>query len=126
MTRSRASARQAGSTFERRIADHLRDNWDDRIDRRVKTGARDCGDIANFRIRHHKITVECKDQSRVDLAGWVKEVQQEAINDGALTGIVVAKRKGKGDPGQQWVILTVDDLLRLLGAALGEHDTATG
>ena len=46
MTRSRATAKQAGSLFERSIADYLAVALnDDRIDRRVKTGAKDKGDI---------------------------------------------------------------------------------
>src|SRR5690606_16157770 len=36
--RGRRSARQAGSRFERQIADYLRDHIDDRIDRRVTNG----------------------------------------------------------------------------------------
>ena len=41
MTRSRASARAAGSRFERVVADWLAAHVDDRIDRRVKTGAKE-------------------------------------------------------------------------------------
>ena len=37
--RSRASAKSAGARFERHIADYLAAHVDDRIDRRVKTGA---------------------------------------------------------------------------------------
>lgn len=45
MTRSRASAKAAGSSFERLIADRLATHVDDRIDRRVKTGAADKEDL---------------------------------------------------------------------------------
>lgn len=37
MARSRASAKAAGSKFERDIADHLAKTVEDRIDRRVVT-----------------------------------------------------------------------------------------
>ena len=114
MTRSRATAKAAGATFERVVADFLRDNWDDRIDRKVRTGAKDRGDIANFRVAAHKIVVEVKDETKIDLAKWVKEAQAEAINDDALLGIAVAKRRGKGDPADQYVVLTLGDLLKLL------------
>ncbi|QWT25494.1 hypothetical protein KPL76_06305 [Subtercola sp. PAMC28395] len=44
MTRSRASAKAAGSSFERSIADYLKVCLaDDRIDRRVKRGNKDTG-----------------------------------------------------------------------------------
>ena len=49
MSRNRNSAKQAGARFERLISDFLRDNLDDRIDRKVRTGARDTGDVANVR-----------------------------------------------------------------------------
>jgi hypothetical protein len=105
-----------GASHERQTADYWRDNWDDRIDRRVRTGAKDKGDLANLRIRNHRIVVECKNTRSVDLAGWITEAQVEAENDGALCGIVIAKRKGKGDPADQYVVMTQGDLLKLLAA----------
>lgn len=114
MARNRRSAKAAGSTHERITADYWRDNWDDRIDRRVKTGAKDKGDIANLRVAGQRIVVECKDEAKVDLAGWVQEAQTEAENDSALMGFVVAKRRGKSKPEDQYVIMTQGDLLKLL------------
>lgn len=107
-----------GASHERQVADFLRDNWDDRIDRRVRTGAKDCGDIANFRLHNHRVVVECKNEKAINLAGWVTEAQQEAVNDGALCGIVVSKRKGKGDPADQYVVMTLGDLLKLLSSVM--------
>jgi len=103
-----------GASFERQVADYLRDEWDDRIDRRVKTGAKDKGDIANFRVAGHRVVIECKNEAKINLAGWVGEAQEECLNDGALIGLVVAKRKGKGQPEDQYCILTLGDLLKLL------------
>ncbi|MDU0478368.1 hypothetical protein QVA66_03830 [Staphylococcus chromogenes] len=117
MARSRATAKQAGAKFERAIADHLRDHLDDRIDRRVKTGATDKGDIANVRDSHNRrIVIEAKDYGgQLKPAPWVAEAHTEATNDGAHVGIVVAKRRGVTAPGQQWVLMTLDDLIKLLG-----------
>jgi hypothetical protein len=105
-----------GTAFERQTADYWRDYWDDRIDRRVKTGAHDKGDLANVRVRQgkHRLVVECKNERKIDLAGWVTEAQDEAVNDEALIGIVVAKRKGRANPKDQYVIMTQGDLLKLL------------
>jgi hypothetical protein len=44
----------------------------------------------------------------------VTEAHIEAGNDDALVGIVIHKRHGAANPGQQWVSCTVDDLLALL------------
>jgi hypothetical protein len=105
-----------GASFERQVADYWRDNWSEFIDRRVKTGAKDCGDLANVRVRNHRIVIEVKNEARTNLAGWVAEAQQEATNDGALCGIVISKRKGKGNPEDQYVVMTQGDLIRLLAA----------
>lgn len=116
MGRSLKSAKAAGSRFERLIADYLAEALnDDRIDRRVKTGAKDCGDIAGVRAYGgQRVVVECKDTAKVSLPQWVREAQIEADNDDALVGVVVHKRHGVGAPGGQWVSMTVDDLVALL------------
>lgn len=120
MTRSRASARAAGARFERSIADWLAQHLDDRIDRRVKTGAKDRGDIGGIRHRGRRVVLELKDTARLDLPGWIREAHLEAGNDDAAIGVVVHKRRGTADPAQQWVAMTVADLAWLLGA---DHPT---
>lgn len=115
MARTNKSARAAGGKFEREIADYLRDNLSEYIDRQVKKGQKDVGDIANVRDSHNnKVAVECKNTTRMDLPKWVAEAQAEAFNLEALVGIVIHKRHGKGNPGEQWVAMTVDDLIKLL------------
>lgn len=116
MSRTRKTAKQAGARFERQIADYLAANLDDRIDRRVKTGAKDCGDVANVRDSHNRrIVIEAKDYGgRLNLPQWTKEAHQEAENDGAHVGLVIAKRRGTTDPGKQWVAMDLNDLIQLL------------
>jgi hypothetical protein len=115
MTRSRQSARQAGTTFERKIVDAIA--WvlkDDRIDRRVKTGNKDKGDV--FGLRSYfgaRIVVECKDVSRMNLGGWMNEAAVEAGNDEAPIAMVVHKRRGHGNPLDQYVTMRVRDLVKL-------------
>ena len=112
-TRNRASAKKAGSSFERSIADAMAWNLqDDRIDRRVKSGAQDKGDIGGLRTRDGaRLVVECKNTTRLDLGHWVREAGIEAENDNAIAGIVVHKRRGKADPLEQYVTMTLRDLL---------------
>lgn len=115
MTRSRASAKKAGATFERIIADHLAAVIDDRIDRRVKTGAQDRGDIGGLRHMGGRLVVECKDYGGRLMPGpWTAEAHTEMGNDDAIAGIVIAKRRGTTDPGSQFVLMTVNDLTALL------------
>ena len=115
MSRSRRSAKTAGTTFERQIADYLASHVDDRIDRRVKTGAQDRGDIGGLRHMGGRIVIECKNYGgQIKAAAWTGEAEVERGNDDALAGVVVAKRKGTQDPGSQWVVMTVGDLVSLL------------
>ena len=124
MTRTHRSARTAGTRFERQIADYLAAAMDDdRIDRRVKTGNKDRGDISGLRVHSRRLVVECKNVARVSLPEWTNEAHIEAGNDDALTGVVIHKRKGVTDPGRQWVAMTVDDLLALLTGRRHGHRT---
>lgn len=114
--RNRRSAKAAGSTFERQIADYLKTELNNpNIDRMVKSGSKDRGDIANVRDSHDRlIAVEAKNTAKMNLPAWTNEAQAEALNYGAHVGVVVHKRHGVGDPGKQWVSMTTDDLIKLL------------
>lgn len=115
MTRSRASAKAAGTRHESAIAAYLAEHVDDRIERRAKSGAKDRGDIGGVRSTGGgRIVIECKNTTRIDLAGWAKEADIERGNDDAIAGLIVHKRHGVSDPGEQWVTCTLRDLVALL------------
>lgn len=115
MTRNRASAKKAGTWFESLVAAYLAEHVDDRIERRAKSGAKDRGDVGGVRTPHgHRLVVECKNAARTDLPGWMREAELEAGNDDAIAGVVVAKRQRTTDPGEQWVHMTLADLVALL------------
>lgn len=115
MARNRNSAKQAGARFERVIADCLRDYVSEFIDRRVKTGAADKGDLSNLRTQQgHRVVAELKDYGgRFEVGSWLKEVETERVNDDARVGVVIAKRRGHADPLDQVVIMTVRDYIAL-------------
>lgn len=110
--------------MERLVADYLATTLgDDRIDRRTLTGARDKGDIGGLRIHGQRLVVETKDYGGQLKAGpWVEEAHVEAGNDDALCGIVVAKRRGITDPGAQFVLMTVNDLIALMTGERPDSD----
>lgn len=115
MTRSRASARAAGTRAESAVAKWLaRVLNDDRIERRAKTGAKDRGDIAGVRVHGQRVVVEVKDVVATSLASWTTEAEVERGNDDALVGIVVHKRRGSSDPGEWYVTMKGTDLVALL------------
>lgn len=117
MTRNRASAKKAGSSFERLVADYLAKRLnDDRIDRRVKHGANDRGDIAGVRtIRGARCVLEVKDYGgRFEVSPWLREAEVERGNDDAAIGVVVAKRRGLTAPAEQVVFMTLATFADLL------------
>lgn len=115
MARSRKSAKSAGARFERLVADCLQRYVSEFIDRKVRTGARDTGDIANLRTpQGQKVVAELKDYGGEFKVGpWLKEAETERINDDAHVGLVIAKRRGFSDPLDQVVLMTVRDYIAL-------------
>ena len=115
MTRSRASAKAAGTRFESLIAACLAEHVHPFIERRARRGARDTGDIAGLTVHGCRIVVEAKDYGgRLEVGPWLREAERERDNDGAIAGVVVAKRRGITDPLEQTVLMTVRDLVALL------------
>lgn len=116
MTRNRSSAKKAGASFERLVADYLAETLnDDRIDRRVKTGNKDRGDIGGVRtIRGGRVVIECKSVSRDNLPLWIREAEIERGNDDAAIGVVAHKRWGSAQPADQYVTMTLETFALLL------------
>lgn len=109
---------QKGTDFETLISKGLAAALDDdRIERRVRNGSKDRGDVGGVRIHGQRVVIECKNILNgkvLHLPEWVNEAQDEAGNDGALVGVVIHKRTGTRDPMQQWCSMTVADFVALL------------
>lgn len=115
MTRSRASAKAAGTRHESAIAAYLAEHVDDRIERRAKNGAKDRGDLSGMRVHGGRLVGECKDYGgQLKPGTWLTEAEIERGNDDALASFVIAKRRGIADPGAQIVLMTVRDLVAIL------------
>ena len=116
VTRNRKSARDAGTRFESDTAKFLAERLDDdRIERRTRNGAKDRGDIAGVRtVTGERVVIECKNTSRDNLPAWIREAEQERVNDDAFIGVVVHKAHGRGAPGDQFVPMTLETFCRLL------------
>lgn len=84
MSRSRRTAKDAGTRFERLVADYLAGRLGSDIDRQVKTGSHDTGDIRGVSMAGRGIAIECKDyQGRHELPKWI--VGHAAVIDEAIT-----------------------------------------
>lgn len=88
--RSPRSARTAGTRFDRAIADYLAAHVDDRIDRRVTTGAKDRGDLGGLRLspalRGGRVVAECKNTRQLRLSEWARQAETERDHDDTRTG----------------------------------------
>lgn len=113
--RNRASAKSAGTRFESMICAYLAEHVDDRIERRRLSGAKDRGDVSGWRFGGARIVAELKDYGgRFLLGPWLREVETERGNDDASVGLLIIKRRSTTAPGNQVVVMTVDDLVSLL------------
>jgi hypothetical protein len=61
----------------------------------------------------HRLSVEAKNQSRIDLAGWVDQAvrQPRAL---LSAPVVVVKRRGRASAGEGYAVMRLSDLLDLL------------
>jgi hypothetical protein len=116
MTRSRTSAKAAGSWMERITAEFLAFALaDDRVERRTKNGSKDRGDITGVKtIRGGRVVIECKNVVQMALPQWLREAEVERGNDDAAIGVVAHKRHGSGNPADQYVTMTLATFARLL------------
>ena len=105
--------RAKGTNFETFIVNYLKDMYPF-VERRSLNGALDKGDITGT---DRRLVWECKNHKTLNFSGWLHEAEVERINAGAEIGIVVAKRRSYGNPADQYAVLRLDELLKLLKKA---------
>ena len=109
---SKSKAR--GTRHETAVVNYLREHGFPHAERRALAGAEDKGDIN----AGPGLVIECKSQARHSFAEWLDEALAERDNAVADFAVVWAHRRGKGDPGQHYFVMTAEqgvDLLRLAG-----------
>jgi hypothetical protein len=90
--------------------------WWPSVERRRLAGVADRGDIAGI----PRTVIEVKSGARMDLPGWLRELEVEMANDGAEYGCVAIKPRGTTDGGRFYCVMTGDQFAHLLRAALKE------
>ena len=107
-----------GPWMEARTVEYLNRAFQtDTIERRVMGGANDRGDVAGLYWQGRPFVLEVKNRNRVELAAWMGELEAECGNADTDMGAVVFHRKGKGasSMGDQYVLMDLRTLARLLG-----------
>jgi hypothetical protein len=123
--RNRSTATASGTRLERTVADSLAGVWQSSIDRKVKTGSKDQGDIGGMTVGGNPVVIECKNVRSMSLGTWWAEARKEAMNLAAVLylkkrpvdrvhAIVVHKRHGMAAGLDQWVTMPLWQLMELL------------
>ena len=105
---SGSSSRRKGARAEQAVARWLRANgWAARTSRSAQ-GVQGGADI----ITDCPLSLEVKDHATAKLAEWLDQAVAQA-RPGA-PGVVLHKRRGKGDPGDWYATLRAADLIALV------------
>jgi len=113
MTRSRRTARQAGTAWESAIRDYLRTRGWPHAERRARTGAHDQGDITGV----IGVCIEAKNTSRIEPASFLDQAMEEGGHAGADVSAAWIKRRGKTSPESGYVLMDGATFTRLLREA---------
>lgn len=113
-----AMSRRKGAKAENEVVKWLQTNGHPHAERR---GA---GFEAADIIGIPGVTIEVKNQAKMELAGWVDQLVDEMDADDNRIGVVVHKRRGRTDVGGWYATLPVHVFVRLLAEA-GYGDEVT-
>lgn len=105
-----SKAKSKGTAAETAVVRYLREHGFPYAERRALHGTVDKGDITGC----GPIVFEIKNHAKMDLAGWVKELEVEMDNATAATGSVIAKKRGTTDVGDWYAIMPTWVLVQLL------------
>lgn len=108
-----SKSRSKGTSFETLIVRFLRDVGFPYAERRALHGNLDKGDVTGC----GPLVFECKAAKRHELSAWLAETEQERVNANADYGVLVVKRQGHGTGAEQYAIMRMEDMARLLKQA---------
>lgn len=116
-------SKQKGTAMETLIVTELQKHLGPEICRRTTNGSKDRGDIHGLYIRGLRTVAEVKNTKATQLGAHWNEVEVERGNDDADVGVLIHKRHGKGQALDQWVTLTVRELLTIITGSRPEEDS---
>jgi len=95
-----------GTQAESAVVKYLRENGFGGAERRALRGTLDCGDITGCGpvVIEVKAGAAAMDASDGLINAWLAETETERKNAKADLGVLVVRRRGKGDPGSWWAI----------------------
>ena len=106
-------SKRKGSAWELAIAKYLVEKGWKHAERRIAGSTIDKGDIYGI----IGCVIEAKNEKRIDLSGYLKELEVEMRNAKAETGVVMVKKKGTTDVGQAYAVMPIDLWVKLMKEA---------
>jgi hypothetical protein len=97
-----------GSSWEKECADYLGEVFPG-VERRVKSGRYDRGDIAGL----PNVTIECKAERAIDLPGYLGELDVEQGHTGDTFGFVFIKNR-RHSVGDGYAVMSIERARTLL------------
>lgn len=107
-----SKSKQKGTAMESLVKDYFNSFGLD-ADRLTLHGKNDVGDI---RVTGIDAVFEVKNCVKLELSKWIEETVKERDNAKKRWGFTVFKRKGKGAPGQQFVLMELEQLIDIFRA----------
>lgn len=108
-------SKRKGSQYERDVVKWLRSSGFACAERAYGAGRQDdVGDIDGI----DGVVVECKNEKKIDLAGYLKELDNEMIHADAETGVVLVKKRGTTNVSESYAVMPAwlwVDLLKQAG-----------
>lgn len=105
--------KRKGSAWELSIAKYLVEQGWRHAERRIAGSTLDKGDIYGI----IGCVIEAKNEKRIDIAGYMKELDVEMRNAKADTGAAVVKKRGTTSVGDAYAIMPVHVWVKLLKEA---------
>lgn len=105
-----AGNKARGAKWETTLAEYLGWVTGHNVRRLRLTGRDDIGDLHLGRV-----VIEAKNCRTMELAAWCAEAAKEAANAGLPHWAVVIRRRGQVDPGQAYVVMSLDEWLAQTG-----------
>ena len=108
-----SASKRKGSTYEKNVADYLISKGWKHVERRIAGDTKDRGDLAGI----PGVVFECKNEKRIDLSQYMRELETEVTNDKADMGVAVVKKRGTSNVADHYAVMPMYMLVHLLKEA---------
>jgi len=106
--------KRKGSGYERDCVVWLRDEGYTKAERAYGAGRHDdIGDIRGI----DNVVIECKNEKRINIPGYLKELEVEMANAKAETGVVLIKKRGTSNISESYAVMPAKLWVNLLKQA---------